>query len=139
MVEAALACFQRARERNPHVEDLPSIYSYGGCCLRDLGRHDEAIVLLQQGLAYDEERPDIHNILGVCHFKQGDHAMAVHHFQRAVDLNPASAIDYANLALNLERLGRDQEALANYEIALSQDPSLDFARQGLTTLLARLA
>ena len=103
--------------------------------LRDLGRFEEAIAALELGLSCDEERPDIHNTLGVCYFKTGCYARAVHHFQRAVALNPVSAIDYANLALNLEYLGDREQAIANYEIALSQDPSIDFAVDRLAGLL----
>ena len=51
-------------------------------------------------------------------------------------LNPASAIDYANLALNLERLGERDEAIAYYEIALGQDPTIEFALEQLAGLLA---
>ena len=136
MTEEALQRFEQALERNPSQEDLPYIYSYMGSCLRDLQRFGEAITTLDTGLACDEERPDIHNILGVCHFKCENYENAVHHFRRAVELNPVSAIDYANLALNLEKLGRTDEAITNYHIALSQDPSIEFARKGLAELLA---
>lgn len=90
---------------------------------------------LHLGLACDEERPDLHNALGVCAYKIGRHADAVEHFRRAVALNPSSAIDYANLALNLERLGKEDEAIANYEIALGQDPTIAFAIERLVGLL----
>ena len=92
--------------------------------------------LLEHGLACDEERPDLHNILGVCHYKASRFEQAVHHFQRAVQLNPVSAIDYANLALNLQRLGRKDEAVRNYQIALSQDGDIAFAAENLAKLLA---
>lgn len=131
---SALACFARALERNPAGEDLPYIFSYQACCLRDLGRHDEAITVAERGLAEDEERPDLHNIIGVCRFKLGDHAGAARHFLRAVELDPASAIDHANLALNLQRLGRTEEAIARYQVALDLDPAIDFARRGLAEL-----
>jgi ribosomal protein S12 methylthiotransferase accessory factor len=134
--EAALACFDQALAEGPTAEDLPYLYSYKGCCLRDLARWDEAVAALKQGLACDEERPDLHNALGVCAFKTGRHGDAVVHFRRAVALNPASAIDYANLALNLERLGETDEAIANYEIALGQDPTIEFALERLAGLLA---
>ena len=134
--EAALASFDQALAEGASDEDLPYLYSYKGCCLRDLGRWDEAVAALEQGLACDEERPDLHNALGVCAYKTGRHADAVTHFRRAVALNPASAIDYANLALNLERLGETDEAIANYEIALGQDPTIEFALERLAGLLA---
>ena len=133
---AALTCFNAAIDRDPHPEDLPYLYSYKGCCLRDLDRFEDVIIALELGLASDEERPDIHNALGVCSYKTGRYAEAVRHFRRAVELNPVSAIDYANLGLNLEQLGEKEQAMANYEIALSQDPDITFAAQRLAGLLA---
>jgi ribosomal protein S12 methylthiotransferase accessory factor len=135
-VDAALHCFDAALGLQPQVEDLPYLYSYKGCCLRDLEQYDEAIAALKQGLDCDEERPDIYNTLGVCCYKTGRFAEAADHFRRAVVLNPASAIDYANLALNLERLGDREQAIVNYEIALSQDTSIAFAAERLAGLLA---
>lgn len=135
----ALFCFEEALQCAPPSEDLPYLYSYKGCCLRDLGRYDEAIAALEQGLTCDEERPDIFNTLGVCCYKTGRHVEAADHFRRAVLLNPASAIDYANLALNLECLGETAEAVTNYEIALAQDPAITFAVERLAGLLTAAA
>ncbi len=134
-IEPALPFFQKALNLHPHEEDKPYLYSYIGSCLRDLGRFEEAVPILEQGLSCDEERPDIHNTLGVCHFKAQRFEQAVHHFQRAVQLNPVSAIDYANLALNLQRLGRKEEAISNYQIALGQDAGIGFAAENLALLL----
>jgi len=137
--EAALTCLTQAFALHPASEDLPYLHSYQGACLRDLGRYEEAIDVLDQGLSYDEERPDMYNALGVCCYKLGRHGEAADHFRRAVELNPASAIDYANLALNLERLGEREAAIANYEIALSQDAGIGFAAERLAGLLAETA
>ncbi len=135
-VESALISFNKSLQKHPRNEDMPYILSYAGSCLRDLGRYEEAIPLLEQGLTCDEARPDIHNVLGVCHFKCERFEQAVHHFERAVALNPVSAIDYANLACNLQQLGRNDEAIKNYQIALSQDDSIAFAVENLAGLLA---
>ncbi|MGI6637793.1 MAG: YcaO-like family protein [Desulfobulbus sp.] len=132
--EAAIHHLEKALSLPCAEEDLPYIYSYLGCCLRDLGRFDEALGVLQQGLDHDGERADIHNTMGVCCYKLGQYAEAARHFQRAVALNPSSAIDYANLALNLEMLGRYSEARHNYAIALAQDKSIAFAREHLAAL-----
>ncbi|MGI6655567.1 MAG: YcaO-like family protein [Desulfobulbus sp.] len=135
----ALHCFEEALSRGPNDEDLPSLHSYQGACLRDLARYDEAIAALHAGLAVDADRSDLHNALGVCFFKTGRHEEAVHHFQHAVALNPSSAIDHANLALNLEHTGRPEEAVQAYEVALSLDPDITFAAQRLATLRAASA
>jgi len=136
LVEPALQSFKRALSQDPRDEDVPYLCSYIGSCLRDLGQFEEAVPILEQGLAWDDERPDIHNILGVCHFKADRFEQAVDHFRRAVELDPVSAIDYANLALNLQRLGQRDEAIKNYQVALSQDPTIAFAAENLTVLLA---
>ncbi|HSR36842.1 MAG TPA: YcaO-like family protein [Desulfurivibrionaceae bacterium] len=133
--EQALKHLELALSLNPEAEDLPYLYSFMGDCLKEMGRHEKALVVLYQGLVHDEERPDIHNLLGFCHFKLGDHEAAVGHFARAVELNPASAIDYANLGVNLRKLGRDEEAMAQFAIAVDLDPTLDFARAHLDELI----
>lgn len=133
----ALVHFDHALDLHPEEEDLPYLYSYKGCCLRDLARFEEAIDALEMGRRLDDQRPDIHNILGVCHFKGKRFAAAAEHFRRAVELNPVSAIDYANLAINLQHLGKNDEAVHNYKVALSMDPDIEFARRGLAELLAR--
>jgi ribosomal protein S12 methylthiotransferase accessory factor len=126
--EEALPHFDKALSLQPQAEDLPYILSYKGTCLRDLGRYHEAIDILQEGLAADEERPDIHNTLGVCYYKLADYEQAIVHFRRAVTLNPASAIDYANLGVNYHRLGKAGEAKEFLTLAVTLDPHLSFAR-----------
>ncbi len=133
--ESALKHFNRALTMRPEAEDLPYIYSYMGSCLKDLGRYAEAIDVLYNGLNEDEERPDLHNTLGVCFFKMQEYEKAILHFQRAVDLNPASGIDYANLGVNYNKLGNKESAVEFLTLALTLDPSLDFARELLAELV----
>ncbi|MBU0961211.1 MAG: YcaO-like family protein, partial [Proteobacteria bacterium] len=132
---AALSHFNRALTLSPESEDVPYIYSYMGNCLKDLERYDEALAVLKKGLAEDEERPDIYNMMGVCYFKKEEYALAVKSFERAVELNPASAMDYANLGVNHRRLGNKEEALHFFTLALSLDPSIEFAQQQLADLV----
>ncbi|CAG36684.1 YcaO-like family protein [Desulfotalea psychrophila] len=137
--EAALIHFDKALTLKPEAEDVPYIYSYKGCCLRDLGRYAEAIEALQEGLLFDEERPDLHNTLGVCFFKLEQYETAISSFKRAIELNPASGIDYANVGVNYMRLGHKVEAVEFFTVALSLDASLDFAQNALNQLLAETA
>ena len=60
--------------------------------------------------------------------------MTVQMFERAVEIDPRSAIDWANLGSNLRDLGRIDEAIAMYKKALSLDPTIGFARQNLAKL-----
>ena len=134
-LEEALGHLRQALELHPEEEDLPYIYSFMGDCLKNLGLFAEALVALKKGLAVDEERPDIHNIMGVCNFKLREYETAISHFERAVELLPSSAIDYANLAVNYRKLGKNEEAIHFFELALALDPEIDFARDQLDELL----
>ena len=69
-----------------------------------------------------------------CFYKSGRYAEAVGCFERAIGLDPRSAIDYANLARNLRELGRTDRAIAMYRKALSLDPNIGFARDQLQIL-----
>ncbi len=135
--EFSLPHFERALELHPEEEDLPYIYSYKGNSLSQLGRYDEAIEALNLGREIDDERPDLHNLLGVCYFKKDEYEKAISCFTRAVELNPASAMDYANLGVNYSRLGKDEEAIQFFTLALTLDSSLDFAREYLDKLIAK--
>ena len=55
-------------------------------------------------------------------------------FEKAIELDPGSGIDYANLGINLRELGFRQEAAHLLKMALDLDPSLDFARLALENL-----
>ena len=133
--EQAIKHFKKALELNPEAEDLPYIYSYMGSAYKDLEQYDLALATLTKGLLEDEERPDIHNMMGVCHFKQEDFAAAVKSFERAVALNPVSAMDYANLGVNHRKLGNIDQAIHFFTLALSIDSSIEFARTQLAELV----
>ena len=134
--DEAIAHFHRSLELAPEAEDLPYIYSFLGECLKDQGDYPEAIRALRQGIEHDEERADIHNLLGFCHYKLAEHEIAVSHFSRAIEIEPGSAIDFFNLGVNLRKLGRLDEAVENFKIALTMDPYLEMARTHLDQLFA---
>ncbi len=135
--EAALEAFNRALDLCPEQEDLPYIYSYMGNCLKDLGRYNEAIETLNLGRVEDDERPDLHNMLGVCYYKKENYHQAIIHFHRAVELNPVSAMDYANLGVNYRKIAKQNEAVHFFNLALALDPSIDFAKAQLAELIVQ--
>lgn len=132
----ALASFKQALDLDPIRQDIPSIYSYMGQCLKEMQRYEEALVCLQKGAAADNERTDIFNLMGFCHFKLNAHEEAIDCFKRAIALNPGSAIDYANIASNYRDMGQTDKAIEYYETALALDPTIDFALQNLMKLQA---
>jgi ribosomal protein S12 methylthiotransferase accessory factor len=134
--KSALHHFQKALELSPMPQDLPSIYSYMGVCLKDLQDYGAALAVLEKALACDAERTDIHNLMGYCHFKQKAHAEAIACFEKVLAIDPGSAIDYANIGVNYRAMGQREKAVQYFELALSMDPDIDFARAGLDALNA---
>lgn len=132
--EQALNCFNQAMALDPQPQDIPSICSYTGVCLKDMGRYEEALAILEKGAMADDEREDIFNLMGFCHFMLKNHETAITCFKRVIELNPSSGIDYANIASNYRDLGQTEKAISFYTLALKLDPGLDFARTNLEKL-----
>jgi ribosomal protein S12 methylthiotransferase accessory factor len=133
-IQAALKYFSKALGLDPHSQDIASIYSYMGQARKQSGDYDKALECARKGLEADEERTDLLNLAGFCHFKKKNHKAAIDCFLRIIKLNPASGIDYANLAVNYREMGDTDRAVDFFKTALSLDPSLDFARQSLKNL-----
>ncbi|MBW1827936.1 MAG: YcaO-like family protein, partial [Deltaproteobacteria bacterium] len=130
----AFKYLERALALEPKREDIPSIYSYMGVCLRDLEQYKEALKILEKGIQHDNERTDIHNLMGFCYFKLKEHEKAIECFREVLKLDPTSAIDYANIASNYRDMGDINEAINYYQLALELDPTIDFARENLMKL-----
>jgi len=132
--DLALNHFKAASELDPVDQDIPSIYSYMGVCLKDIGEYREALDVLEKGEAYDRERTDIYNLMGFCCFKLGENEKAIEHFKRVIALDPSSAIDYANIASNYRDMGDTEKAIYYYQTALAIDDTIDFAKDNLKKL-----
>jgi len=132
--KTALSFFEKSLALNPTEEDTPSIYSYIGVCLKDMGQYEKALDRLREGEKLDKERTDIYNLMGFCHFKLKNHEKAIECFEEVIKLNPTSAIDYANIASNYRDMGNKEKAIRYYELALSMDSTIDFARDNLERL-----
>jgi len=59
-------------------------------------------------------------------------------FEKAIKIDPGSAIDYANIGSNLRELGNIPEAIKMYRMALEFDPDIDFARDNIERLTKQL-
>jgi ribosomal protein S12 methylthiotransferase accessory factor len=132
--ETALGYLTKALDFEPTDQDLPSIYSYMGVCLKDMERYHDALDVLQKGVLCDPDRTDLHNLMGFCHFKLKAHAQAIESFKAVVRIDPGSGIDYANIASNYRDMGDASKAIEYYELALEIDPSIEFARDNLKRL-----
>ncbi|MFO7963618.1 MAG: YcaO-like family protein [Desulfobacterales bacterium] len=134
--EQALTYFEQALNLEPVRQDAASVYSYMGVCLKEMERFEEALAVLEKGRRIDDERTDIHNLMGFCRFKLKDHHQAIASFKKVIALNPGSAIDYANIGVNYRELGDVDSAVHFFRTALALDPTLTFARDALEKLTA---
>ncbi len=131
---SALKYFDDAMNLEPNEQDVPSVYSYMGVALKDLGEYDKALDVLKKGEQLDPERTDIYNLKGFCHFKLKEHEAAIKNFKKVIELDPSSAIDYANIASNYRDMGQTAKAIRYYEMALTLDASIEFAKDNLAKL-----
>ena len=132
--QSALTYFRQSLTLNPTEQDIPSIYSYLGVALKDLGEYRQALEVLQKGEKLDQERTDIYNLMGFCHFKLKQHEAAIENFEKVLALDPSSAIDYANIGANYRQMGEKKKAIRYYRMALTLDDSIQFAKEGLEEL-----
>ena len=77
---------------------------------------------------------EIYNVLGFCYFKLKEHHKAIEAFEKAIEIDPGSGIDYANIGSNLRELGFYPEAIRLYQMALDLDPTIEFARDNIERL-----
>jgi len=132
--QSALAYFRQSLTLDPTEQDIPSIHSYLGVALKEMGEYRQALDILQQGARLDQERTDIYNLMGFCHFKLQEHEEAIENFKKVIALDPASAIDYANIGANYRQMGEKEKAIRYYQMALTLDDSIQFAKDGIEEL-----
>jgi ribosomal protein S12 methylthiotransferase accessory factor len=130
----ALRYLEEALQLDPEEEDIASVYSYMGQCLKEMQRYRDAITVLEEAEKYDHERTDIYNLMGFCRFKLKEHEKAIECFKNVVRLDATSAVDYANIASNYRDMGDKEQAVYYYMLALDIDPTIEFARNNLEKL-----
>jgi len=134
----ALTLFREALNQQPDPREIASIHIHIASCLRDLGAYHEALTELATAEKHNNELKELYNLRGFCLYQLKQHQDAIAAFERAIEIDPGSAIDYANIGSNLRELGLKREAVRLYRMALELDPDIDFARDNITRLEAEL-
>ncbi len=130
----ALQYFKKSLGRQPDPDEVASIYCHMGNCHLQLDDLTNAISALEKARDMNSRLKEIHNLLGVCRYKEGEFVKAIECFENAIALDPSSAIDYANIGSNLRKLGMTKAALQWYQMALELDPEIEWARSHLEEL-----
>ena len=82
---------------------------------------EDAIPLLESGVAIAPQRADLHAALGESYLRSDRMGKAVEEFNKVIAIAP-SAQAYALLGLSYQRLGRFEEAKQNFQQGLKLDP-----------------
>lgn len=137
-IHAALELFERALAQNPEPREIASIYVHMASCQKDLGLYSNALETLEEAEKHNRELKEIYNLRGFCLYQLKRHQEAISAFERAIEIDPGSAIDYANIGSNLRELGMIEEAIRLYKMALDLNPDIDFARENILKLQSRI-
>lgn len=104
-----------------------------GWTLFQAGRTDEAVAEYQRALAANPKNAKAHANLALAMVELGDFEGAASHFQASLEIEPAAEI-YSDLGFAKARLGRSEEALADYRKALALDPDCASAHVNLAVM-----
>lgn len=88
----------------------------------DSGHYAEAAAKLEDLIHKVPDNFEVHELLGLVYSAQSEDASANPHLEKAVRLNPRSAAARTNLAANLVRLGKIEQAGEQFQIAVELDP-----------------
>lgn len=106
--------------------------------LRNAGRFDEALAILQEALRESPHDPVLYSDLGSVCLLSNRVPSAIDCFERAIGLHPDFAAAHNNLGAALERSGRLAEAVASLRRAIELSPNMGPAYSRLGNLLQTL-
>jgi tetratricopeptide (TPR) repeat protein len=117
----------------PHIDPLPAarnplaiLHFNLGTCYKKMGNSADAVLRMQQAVAYDSTFFKAWNLLGALYHEQGNLSMAENCYRRAIILKP----DYAMSHFNLGALSwaRKEYAMAekHFQDAVTLEPQSDY-------------
>ncbi len=126
----AIMCYEKALLFYPPEPDQIAIYTHIADAYIKKGEYDNVIKVVLKALEIGEVA-ELYNLLGRAFYKKGNYKQAMEAFLRATELNPASAIDYANIGYCLKAMNFIPPAEIFFRKALTLDPNLTMAKRGL--------
>ncbi len=133
--QQALPCFQEALLRGPSSDDHFHVVFYIAHAYKEMEDFTNALAYCAKAEEIQPNNYELWNLKGFCHFKQRNHDGAIACFEKAIEIDPTSGIDYANIGSNLRDKGDTEGAIAMYRKALSLDPTIECASDSLKRLL----
>jgi tetratricopeptide (TPR) repeat protein len=92
--------------------------------LRRLGPEhlDQSIEKLKKAVEMKNDRPSVHNNLGLSYFEKGEFEEALLHYGKAINHDSSSAVHYNNRGLANYHINRLAEAKEDFDKAIELDP-----------------
>ncbi len=125
--ELAERAYRRGLELSPND---PELHNALGWTLFQQGRSEEAVAEYQRALATDPKLVKSHNNMALALVDLGRLEEAASHTRRRSQLEPKAEI-YSDLGFTKARMGRTEEARADYQKALELDPNCASAHLNL--------
>ena len=91
------------------------------------GKLKEAETIYRKILEKDSSNHNAIHLLGLIDYQSGRYKEAVEKINKAVELNPNTAIYHGNLAMAYDKIGEEEESAKNFIKALSINPTYDKA------------
>jgi tetratricopeptide (TPR) repeat protein len=130
----ALIHSQRALDAEP---TNPRYYVKKGAALYELGRYDEAIPVLEEGVRRGPARDDAYYNLGNCYARKRQYPEAVAYFRQAVRLGRPSPDYFNNLAVALFYSGKPDSARALWTDVVRRWPAYPLSANALAKHFGR--
>jgi len=125
--EESLAETDRCQALDPN---FPHSWSMRGHALYYMGRGGEGIEDMHRAIRLDPLHPDVFlHFLGQCHFGMGDYEQAEAILRQRLMRNPGSDVSRVMLASALGHVGRAEEARAEWQRAISDNPNYSLAQK----------
>jgi len=128
--DEAIIAYEKALTLNPSEPDMVAIFTHLADTYFKKGEWDKVIEVCEGAVKYGEV-PELYNLLGRAFYKKGEYVEALQAFLRATELDPSSAIDYANAGYCLKALNFLPPAEIFFRKALELNPNLTMAKRGL--------
>ena len=109
-------------EAGKELRSIEKMYAQAKSLL-DGGDSKEAVDVLERIIAGNQDIAPIHNDLGVLYYQAGDMPAAMHHYEKAVEIEPGNTVFRKNLAdFYCVGQGRIEEAMRMYVDLLAVNP-----------------
>ena len=126
----AVEALERAVSLHPPESMAGSIHRHLGLSLQALERLEEAVPHFERAIAIDPEDEESVDRLGTMYFAQKRYAQMLELYQGRVDAGRVDARVHTNMGTALLFLGRFEEALHSFELALALEPEQVMALKG---------